>query len=233
MLSAPLAPRMRRRGRGWCGRLRNHQVVRIGQQQKGFAPLIAIGEIPWLRPLNRAEPDTPRPAVDQVRDADAGVLHLPNPAGPGSAALCAPRDQAPLTVVRRSKRRNLVNTSGGPAPDSAWGRAPGSWGCLPPRCTRRDHSSPHGEDQSGDCVRDRILPILNSLAFEGGSMEKRLMTWWISPALVPGHRHGLSGRARPVREMGKELRNMKDVFAVVENETCAVDDSGIHRMHAG
>ena len=26
-----------------------------------------------------------------------------------------------------------------------------------------------------------------------------------------------------VREMGKELRNMKDVFAVVENETCAVD----------
>jgi formylmethanofuran dehydrogenase subunit E len=26
-----------------------------------------------------------------------------------------------------------------------------------------------------------------------------------------------------VREMGKELRNMKDVFAIVENETCAVD----------
>ena len=25
------------------------------------------------------------------------------------------------------------------------------------------------------------------------------------------------------REMGKELRNMKDVFAIVENETCAVD----------
>jgi formylmethanofuran dehydrogenase subunit E len=26
-----------------------------------------------------------------------------------------------------------------------------------------------------------------------------------------------------VREMGKELRTMKDVFAIVENETCAVD----------
>jgi formylmethanofuran dehydrogenase subunit E len=48
--------------------------------------------------------------------------------------------------------------------------------------------------------------------------------------VVDFHRHlcldiamGYRAGKALTREMGKELRNMKDVFAIVENETCAVD----------